>query len=287
MASLKEIKGRIASVRSTLKTTSAMKLVSSAKLQKTQNLIDHLLPYSTAMNEILTELVKGINVKELGFSEAADKDASVALVCFASNSTLCGSFNANIIKYAQVKVRELEKSGIKPIVYSVGRRMEEAMKKIGYESPVNLTKLSGNPSYEDAVSLAEELLKGFKEGRFSRVELIYTHFINMARQEVHSTTFLPLNLRNASSSEFLAEEYIIEPSEKELLLSLLPRTLKLQLYTIALEASESEHSARTMAMQTATDNGENLLQELSLEFNKSRQQKITSEILDLVGGQID
>jgi len=169
------------------------------------------------------------------------------------------------------------------------------MRKTGHPSPENYTKLADKPSYAPAAELAEKLMEDFREGRLDRVELVYNHFVSSGKQVPVRETFLPMGeipgqARNEGSAVILSgreetdREYILEPSASELLADLLPKSLRLKFYTALLDSNASEHAARTVAMQTATDNGEDLLQELTLQYNKSRQQKITSEILDLAGG---
>ena len=282
MATLKEIKGRIGSVKSTLKITSAMKMVASAKLHKAQNAIEGMLPYEQSLKRTLDELLKAVRPDGAWFADRPLR--RVTLVCVASNSSLCGSFNANVIREALSRMAALRREGVEEMtVLSIGRKMADAMRKAGYPSPADYTALSAKPAYEPAADLAERLVKDFLEGRTDRVELIYNHFVSTSVHRTIRETYLPLAAAPATEGETY-DEFIVEPDKEELLGVLLPKTLKLKIYTVLLDASAAEHAARTVAMQTATDNAEDLLQELSLEYNKSRQQKITSEILDLVGG---
>ena len=329
MPSLKEIKGRIGSVKSTLKITSAMKLVASAKLRKAQLTIEGMRPYERKLQEILARLmeqggtaaaVSGAfsRVRSQGDAEetAAAAPQRIALVAFASNSSLCGAFNANVVRLALETLRSYGNADV--TVYSVGRKMAESMKKVGKTSPEDYQKLADKPSYAPAAELAESLMDAFSEGRLDRVDLVYTHFVSSGKQVAVRETLLPMEIsplaslgRNdnspvissgaspvipsgaspviSSGAEGAVEksdrDYILEPSAAELLEDLLPKTLRLKFYTALLDSNASEHAARTVAMQTATDNGEDLLQELTLQYNKGRQQKITSEILDLAGGQ--
>ena len=283
MATLKEIKGRIGSVKSTLKITTAMKMVASAKLHKAQNAIEGMLPYEQSLKRTLDELLKQVRL-ESGLSEQRPPKR-VMLVCIASNSSLCGGFNADAIREVRLRLDALKREGAEEItVLSVGRKMAEAMRKAGYPSPEDFTELSAKPSYEEAAALSDRLVDDFREGRTDRVELIYNHFVSTAVHKSVCETYLPMAAAAPAEGEQPEEEYIIEPDKEELLTVLLPKTLKLKLFTVLLDASAAEHAARTVAMQTASDNAEDLLQELSLEYNKSRQAKITAEILDLAGG---
>ncbi|MBR4735874.1 MAG: ATP synthase F1 subunit gamma [Bacteroidales bacterium] len=308
MPTLKEIKGRIGSVKSTLKITSAMKLVSSAKLRKAQNAIAAMRPYEEALQRMLAlssgsmsespeEALSSALLRNPVRANAPERASSgdSVIIAIASNSSLCGGFNANII----AKVRSVRNEG--DVVYSIGRKMADAMGRDGFRSPSDFSALSEHPAYAPAAALVEKLSEDFAEGRVSGVKLVYTHFVSTSRQVPVEETLLPLqrtpdqvggdgkSVMPDSASVMpdpdRASDAILEPSAKELLRALLPKTLKLKLYAALLDSAAAEHAARTIAMQTATDNAENLLSELTLQYNKGRQQKITSEILDLAGGQ--
>ncbi len=294
MPSLKEIKGRIGSVQSTLKITSAMKLVASAKLRKAQQAIEGMRPYERKLQEIMTHVLsmKGAGKALEAFGahvfpeDEAPRRARIAVVAMASNSSLCGAFNANVVRLTLETLRELGDAEV--TVYSVGRKMAESMRKVGKPSPADFQKLADKPAYAPAAALVEQLMDDFREDRLDRVELVYNHFVSSAKQVPVRETLLPMASVIPGGAEGGAKDsdpdYILEPSAIDLLEELLPKSLKLKFYTALLDSNASEHAARTVAMQTATDNGEDLLQELTLQYNKSRQQKITSEILDLAGG---
>ena len=296
MPSLKEIKGRIGSVQSTLKITSAMKLVASAKLRKAQQTIEGMRPYERKLQGMLDHLVAS-GAKVSGEytrtpAEGAPKQR-IALVAFASNSSLCGAFNANAVRLTLETIRSYGDADV--TVYSIGRKMADSMRKAGHPSPADYQKLADKPSYAPAAELAEKLMGDFLAGRLDRIDLVYNHFVSSGKQVPVRETLLPMTSVISSGAEgdtpvipSEAKEsevdYILEPSASALLADLLPKSLRLKFYTALLDSNASEHAARTVAMQTATDNGEDLLQELTLQYNKSRQQKITSEILDLAGG---
>ena len=296
MPSLKEIKGRISSVQSTLKITSAMKLVASAKLRKAQQAIEGMRPYERKLQEIMTKVasqVSGVGVASPSASlrdpvrvnapeEAVPAPKRIAIVAFSSNSSLCGAFNASAVRLVLETLQEYADADV--TVYSVGRKMADAMRKAGKPSPDDYQKLADKPSFAGASALAETLMKDFEEGRLDRVELIYNHFVSSGKQVPVRETFLPASPVIPSEAKESVPDYILEPSASALLEELLPKALKLKFFTALLDSNASEHAARTVAMQTATDNGEDLLQELTLQYNKSRQQKITAEILDLAGG---
>ena len=306
MPSLKEIKGRIGSVQSTLKITSAMKLVASAKLRKAQQTIEGMRPYERKLQGMLDHLVAS-GAKVSGEytrtpAEGAGK-LRVALVAFASNSSLCGAFNANAVRLTQETIRSYGEADV--TIYSIGRKMADSMRKAGHPSPADYQKLADKPAYAPAAELAEQLMADFLAGRLDRIDLVYNHFVSSGKQVPVRETLLPMEIsplaslgRNDKDAVISSEDssvipseakesevdYILEPSASALLADLLPKSLRLKFYTALLDSNASEHAARTVAMQTATDNGEDLLQELTLQYNKSRQQKITSEILDLAGG---
>ena len=304
MPSLKEIKGRIGSVQSTLKITSAMKLVASAKLRKAQQTIEGMRPYERKLQGMLDHLVAS-GAKVSGEytrtpAEGAPKQR-IALVAFASNSSLCGAFNANAVRLTLETIRSYGDADV--TVYSIGRKMADSMRKAGHPSPADYQKLADKPAYAPAAELAEQLMADFLAGRLDRIDLVYNHFVSSGKQVPVRETLLPMGeipgqARNEGESapsvipgapsvipgSTQDLDYILEPSASALLADLLPKSLRLKFYTALLDSNASEHAARTVAMQTATDNGEDLLQELTLQYNKSRQQKITSEILDLAGG---
>jgi F-type H+-transporting ATPase subunit gamma len=297
MATLKETKSRIESVKGTLKITSAMKLVASSKLRKAQTTIENLLPYELKLRGLMLSLASSssqlASTPLLAGGERSDaaQNAPVAVAAVASNSSLCGAFNSNVIRETLHRLSSLKAEGREVVLFCVGRKMADAMKRNGYEVTTgDWSDLVAKADYEGCCSLADTLTKGYLEGRYSRVELVYNHFVSSARQEVRYETYLPLSLDSlgdsSSSSDSVAVDPILEPSPAELFEALLPRALKLNIYTVMLDSQAAEHAARTVAMQMATDNGQQMLSDLTLEYNKARQSKITSEILDIVGGSL-
>lgn len=283
MASLKEIKGRISSVKSTLKITSAMKMVASARLHKAQSAIEGMLPYEKSLQRILEEVMpSGSRDEFIPYSAKSEEQRSgrVAVVAVASNSSLCGAFNNNVIKEARKCISDLESEGLAVDVYPVGKKMADALKRDGRTCGMDLSHLVADARYDEAAALAKTLTDAYVSGKYDRVMLVYNHFVSTATQKPQTDVFLPMTSPSGTESS----AYILEPSADELLRELLPKLLKLKVYTVLLDSVASEHSARTVAMQTATDNGNRILSDLTLEYNKGRQQKITSEILDLVGG---
>ncbi len=289
MASLKEVKTRINSVQSTRKITSAMKMVASAKLHKAQGAIENMLPYQRKLNKILTNfLTADLPVESPFCVERPVK--RVAIVAFSSNSSLCGAFNANVLKMFLQTVGEYRELGQDNIlIYPVGKKIEEAVKKLGFFPQGSYQKLADKPSYDEAAALAKLLMELFLEKNIDRVELIYHHFKSMGVQELLRERYLPIDLSAVQNDEErggVVNDYIIEPSAAQLIADLIPQVLSQKIFTAALDSNASEHAARTLAMQIATDNANELIQELTKQYNKTRQQAITNELLDIVGGSM-
>ena len=289
MASLKEVKTRINSVQSTRKITSAMKMVASAKLHKAQGAIENMLPYQRKLNKILTNFLSADLPVESPFCVERPVKR-VAIVAFSSNSSLCGAFNANVLKLFLQTVGEYRELGQDNIlIYPVGKKIEEAVKKLGFFPQGSYQKLADKPSYNEAAALAKLLMELFLEKNIDRVELIYHHFKSMGVQELLRERYLPIDFSAVQNDEERGEivnDYIIEPSAAQLIADLIPQVLSQKIFTAALDSNASEHAARTLAMQIATDNANELIQELTKQYNKTRQQAITNELLDIVGGSM-
>ena len=289
MASLKEVKTRINSVQSTRKITSAMKMVASAKLHKAQGAIENMLPYQRKLNKILTNFLSADLPVESPFCVERPVKR-VAIVAFSSNSSLCGAFNANVLKMFLQTVGEYRELGQDNIlIYPVGKKIEEAVKKLGFFPQGSYQKLADKPSYDEAAALAKLLMELFLEKNIDRVELIYHHFKSMWVQELLRERYLPIDLSAVQNDEErggVVNDYIIEPSAAQLIADLIPQVLSQKIFTAALDSNASEHAARTLAMQIATDNANELIQELTKQYNKTRQQAITNELLDIVGGSM-
>lgn len=297
MASLKEVKTRINSVKSTRKITSAMKMVASAKLHKAQGAIENMLPYQRKLNKILTNFLSADLPIESPYIRAREVKR-VAIVAFSSNTSLCGAFNANVIKMLLQTVGEFRTLGQDNIlIFPVGKKVDEAAKRLGFQPQETSATLSDKPSYQEASELAHRLMKMYIAGEIDRVELIYHHFKSMGVQILLRETYLPIDLTHILDGEEkekeeevqggeIANDYIIEPSAEELIANLIPTVLSQKLFTAAVDSNASEHAARTLAMQVATDNANELIQDLTKQYNKSRQQAITNELLDIVGGSM-
>ena len=309
MSSLKEIKTRINSVKSTLKITSAMKMVAAAKLHKAQNAIAGKLPYEQQLRRTLAGMLQDDDLQkaihdELGLGDPKENSLvrlhdvhidempskvdvnRMALVLFSSNSSLCGGFNANVIREFLHVHRVLKESGYRSEdidVYAVGRKIADAARKAGLNIKEDLSDMADKPSYDEAADLASVLVDSFASGDIGQVILIYSHFSSAASQPVVRENYLPLALHDLDDGEDPVDS-ILEPDPLALARELLPMVLRLKLYNVLLDANAAEHAARTIAMQIASDNARNLIAELTLAYNKGRQQEITAEILDLVGG---
>ena len=287
MASLKEVKIRINSVSSTRKITSAMKLVASSKLHKAQSTIESMRPYQQRLNAILSHFVKGLECDfNSSLTEIREKK-KVIIVCISSNSSLCGAFNSNIIKSTVQTIDYLQQSNIEYEVVSIGAKIADKITRLKIKNTTNQSKLLDNTSYSDVASLANSLITRFLNKEVDNVVLIYNHFKSTATQIVTKENFLPLEMSFDNDKDNnlsrLLSDYIVEPSKREILDSLLPKVLCLRLYTAILDSLAAEHAARVVAMQTATDNADQLLHELTLMYNKTRQAAITAELLDIVG----
>ena len=295
MASLKEVKTRINSVKSTRKITSAMKMVASAKLHKAQGAIENMLPYQKKLNKILTNFLSADLPIESPYVQEREVK-HVAIVVFSSNTSLCGAFNANVIKMMMQTIGEFRTLGQDNIlIFPIGKKVDEAVKRMGFKPQETSPTLSDKPTYQEAAELAHRLMDMYVEGEVDRVEIIYHHFKSMGVQILLRETYLPIDMTNVVSEEDrmnkeeveeheIANDYIIEPNAEELIASLIPTVLSQKIFTAAVDSNASEHAARTLAMQVATDNANELIQDLTKQYNKSRQQAITNELLDIVGG---
>ena len=309
--SLKEIKIRINSVKSTRQITSAMKMVASAKLHRAEERIAGMLPYQQQLQRIVTNFLATDATFDSPYT-AQRQPRRTALIVFTSNSSLCGAYNSNVLRRLRQLINQHEEGVEAWLLYPVGKKAEEALSKWGKaegaaartsEEPSDNKarhgawavaegshqRLAEKPQYGEAAQLAGELMQRFASGEIDRVELLYYHFKSKGVQQLVCEPFLPIDLtalRQQSAGAALHRDYIVEPSVGELLSALLPKMLSQQIYTVALDANASEHAARTLAMQTATDNANELLQELTKQYNKTRQQAITNELLDLVAGSM-
>ena len=320
MPSLKEIKNRIASVNSTRKITSAMKMVASSKLHHAQVAIQNMLPYETLLEHILKSFLASDRDIDMPFDKPRPVHR-VALIVFTSNSSLCGGFNNNVIRKMIEVMNEYKAQGLTDddfLIYPVGRKVEEKVTKMGLKKAGSFLELADKPNSEGCRQLGTDVGTKWYRGEVDKVEMIYHHFKSAGSQILTRKTFLPIDLEDqlyedkerdlssdvvtAKAQEYkrrhgqqaeesereeakpLNDDFIVEPDVETVLRELVPKELHLMIYTALLDSAASEHAARMVAMQTATDNADELLRDLNLDYNKSRQAAITNELLDLAGG---
>lgn len=284
MANLKEIRNRIASVGSTMQITSAMKMVSAAKLKRAQNAIVQMRPYSEKLQEILQNVSSTLDLSENGYSEVRAVQ-NVLIIAISSNRGLCGGFNSNIIK----KVNNLivtEYAGKNVTVLPIGKKVFDNVKtnrQFVATTTLGIDDFFADFTFKNAATIAEYAMDNFIGKKYDKVVIVYNQFINAATQVVMNEQFLPI-VPSQNNGENTAGDYIYEPSKAEIVEDLIPKTLKTQLYKALLDSHASEHGARMIAMNKATDNASELKRSLTISYNKARQAAITNEILEIVGG---
>lgn len=289
MASLKEIRERRASVASTKQITSAMKMVSAAKLKKAQDAIVQFRPYAQKLQEILASVGDSMKDDEDNIFAAQREEEHILLVLITSNRGLCGAFNSNAIKAtvqralttydSQMMARQVD-------FIAIGKKGSDFLRKKGYNVIFDGSELFDDLSFEKVAVLGEMIMKLFTDGEYDKVDLVYNAFKNAGTQILTEEQFLPIRVDDLSGEDHHAAkaDYIFEPSKEYIVEELIPRSLKLQFYKAVLDSHAAEHGARMTAMHKATDNATELLKELGLQFNKARQASITNEILEIVSG---
>ncbi len=286
MANLKEVRNRIVSVSSTQQITSAMKMVSAAKLRRAQDAITQMRPYASKLKEILENLSASLDSSDGQYSKQRPIK-NVLLVVITSNRGLCGGFNANVLKAASKLARE-DYKGANVSVLCIGKKANDYFKKteygiIGSDMPRGLNELYDALTFVNVAPVAEKIMQVFADGQFDKVELIYNQFKNAAVQITTTEQYLPVQAPPATEKK-QSGEYIFEPSKEFIVADLIPRSLKTQLFKALLDSHAAEHGARMTSMHKATDNAGALIKELKLTYNKARQAAITNEILEIVGG---
>lgn len=295
MANLKEVRTRINSVNSTMQITSAMKMVSASKLRKSQNAIVALRPYASKLYEIMQNLSASMQSSSEGVYASVHKenieDEKILIIPVASNKGLCGVFNVNVLRETINALKEdykvqYEKGNVD--ILCISKKIEETLKFRKYNIIGNKNELLDRLTYKNAVTFAEKLMSDFVEKKYDRIIFIYNQFKNAGSQILMKEQFLPIVSAQPVNEDDKFKnndiEYIFQPSKEEILNSLIPKSLKLQLYKILLDNFTSEHGARMVSMTQATDNAAELLKELNLSYNKARQGAITNEIIEIVGG---
>jgi F-type H+-transporting ATPase subunit gamma len=287
VSSLKEIKSRIGSVKSTQKITSAMKMVASANLRKAQYQIECFLPYQSKLNEMIRSFLASETDFTSDLSEAREVKR-VALIVFSSNSGLCGAFNSNAIKLLSERIAQYKQLSPKDIeIYPIGKKVETQVRKMALPYPIkgSYIPLMDKPNFDGAKEISEMLLQDFLKKKIDRVELVYNHFKTTAVQVPTVEQFLPLVLKDEQLPTTTTQtDYIVEPNRATILQTLLPKSLNSKVYAVLCDSAAAEQAARMVAMQIATDNADEILDGLTIQYNKQRQQAITSELLDIIGG---
>jgi F-type H+-transporting ATPase subunit gamma len=285
MPSLKEIRNRITSVGSTMQITSAMKMVSAAKLKRAQDAITQMRPYATKLQEILGNLSATLDLSENAYSDTREVK-NVLIVGITSNRGLCGGFNNNIIKKVTQLVNE-EYAHANPKVLCLGKKIKDSYKRSDAyyinDAFAPVEDIFSSLSFENNAIIANELMRLFTSKEFDKIIVVYNQFVNAATQIVRDEQFLPI-VSSVQANEQSAVDYIFEPSKEEIVTELIPKSLKIQLFKGLLDSQAAEHGARMTAMHKATDNAKELQKSLKLSYNKARQAAITNEILEIVGG---
>jgi len=286
MANLKEIRNRITSVNSTMQITSAMKMVSAAKLKRAQDAITQMRPYAQKLQEILGNLTASLDTSDNAYAQERELK-NVLIVGINSNRGLCGGFNNNVAKRVKAIAAEHKDSNVS--ILPIGKKMADSIKGTefaikGTMLPHHTDELWGDLTFENVSKVAETLMNRFTEGHLDKIIIVYNAFKNAGVQFVTTEQFLPIVPAEKAEGVTETADYIFEPSKEEIVSNLIPNSLKTQLYKAMLDSFASEHGARMTAMHKATDNATDLKKELQLFYNKARQTAITNEILEIVGG---
>lgn len=289
MAGVKEIRTRITSVQSTMKITSAMKMVSAAKLRKAQNSVLRIRPYSRKMQEILVNLSAGLDSSSENKYAEVKEEGKALVIVITSNGGLCGAFNSNVVKsavnYIDSELASEKASGNLDII-TIGKKAVDLLKSRNYEPVETYDDIFDNLTFEAASELAQSIMDRFAQNEYKKVMLFYNEFLNASTQNLRSVQYLPVetDVEKENMEHHFKHDYIFEPNKEDIINDIIPRSLKTQLYCALLESFASEHGARMTAMHSATDNATELLRTLKIAYNKVRQASITNEILEIVSG---
>lgn len=281
MANLKEIRSRITSVGSTMQITSAMKMVSAAKLKRAQDAITQMRPYANKLTELLENLSASLDADDGGTYSKERAIKNVLLVTITSNRGLCGGFNSYIIKSAKALMND-EFENVNVEVLSIGKKSSEHFTKNDFNVVSTHDALFNDLTFENVSNIAEDIMQCFVDGNYDKVVLVYNQFKNAATQIIMNENYLPIQTTSNEGEQI--GDYIFEPGKKEIVEELIPKSLKTQLFKAILDSHAAEHGARMTAMHKATDNASELKKDLTLTYNKARQAAITGEILEIVGG---
>lgn len=283
MANLKETRDRITSISSTMQITSAMKMVSAAKLKRAQDAIVQLRPYANKLRDILQNISSTLDSDAGGDLTAQREVKKQLLIVISSNRGLAGAFNSNVTKMTSTIISASNEKGIQTELLAIGKKAHDLLRKQAniYQ---NKSSLWDNLNFEDVAKISEDVTEKFLSGEFDQVRIIYNQFKNAATQIIQDEQYLPVQIETNANVNVSSVDYIFEPTKEEIVTDLIPQTLKTQLYKAILDSNAAEHGARMTAMHKATDNAEALQRELVLQYNKQRQAAITNEILEIVGG---
>ena len=281
MANLKEIRNRITSVGSTMQITSAMKMVSAAKLKRAQDGILQMRPYANKLTELLVNLSSSLDSSEGGDFSVNREIKNVLLIPITSNRGLCGGFNANIIKQTISLIND-DYNDKTVSILSIGKKSSEYFRNNNYNVISSHDDIFSDLTYDSVAKIAEDIMQSYLDLKYDKVILVYNQFKNAATQNVMSENYLPVESPKEEGA--VIGDYIFEPEKKEIIEQLIPKSLKTQLFKAVLDSHASEHGARMTAMHKATDNASELKKDLTLSYNKARQAAITAEILEIVGG---
>lgn len=285
MASLKEIRARIASVSSTQKLTSAMKMVSAAKLHRSEEATLKFVPYKNKLSDMLSQYLSSVDTEKVNITLAEQREVKrVAIICISSCTGLCGTFNSNINKLLEKTLKEysfLPEQDI--LIYPIGKKISDYVKKTNRIAQCSVDELSAKPTYDDAINFISPLVEKFQNKEIDKIVLLYNHHKNAAVQVPTSETYLPLETIETKSNN-KSYLYFTEPDMDTFINTLVPMVVRMKFYAAVIDSNTAEHGARTTAMQTASDNANKMLETITQQYNRARQEVITNELLDIVGG---
>ena len=285
MASLKEIRARIASVSSTQKLTSAMKMVSAAKLHRSEEATLKFVPYKNKLSDMLSQYLSSVDTEKVNITLAEQREVKrVAIICISSCTGLCGTFNSNINKLLEKTLKEysyLPEQDI--LIYPIGKKISDYVKKTNRIAQCSVDELSAKPTYDDAINFISPLVEKFQNKEIDKIVLLYNHHKNAAVQIPTVETYLPLETIETKSNN-KSYLYFTEPDMDTFINTLVPMVVRMKFYAAVIDSNTAEHGARTTAMQTASDNANKMLETITQQYNRARQEVITNELLDIVGG---
>ena len=290
MASLKEIRARILSVNSTKKITSAMKMVSAAKLHKSEENTLRFIPYKQKLTDILTQYLSNIEPGTVQIPLAEKREVKRAsIVCISSNSGLCGVFNSNVNKLLNEAISKYQAQNVSVSIYPIGKKISDYVRKLGYPVTFDCNDLCDKPSYEQACTVIQPLVQQYLNQEIDELILLYNHHKNAASQIPTNEVLLPLSTEVTEPVQGLNKDnqnllYITEPNVETVINQLVPNVIRMRFYAAIMDSTTAEHGARTTAMQVASDNASKMIETITQQYNRARQEVITNELLDIVGG---